>query len=138
MNELTLRKQFERVLLAEITELNGEITEEELNMVIMENIIEERAKKAQLDREQIVEARLTSKEDTGKVEKNGVYIYNAHGEMGLMFNRYNTIADAVRDGLKLINAAILCEGEIIEYDVLDDETAYYIDNRVGKVMLVNI
>lgn len=138
MNELTLRKQFERVLLAEITELNGEITEEELNMVIMESIIEERAKKAQLDREQIVEARLTSKEDTGKVEKNGVYIYNAHGEMGLMFNRYNTIADAVRDGLKLINAAILCEGEIIEYDVLDDETAYYIDNRVGKVMLVNI
>ena len=138
MNELTLRKQFERVLLAEITELNGEITEEELNMVIMESIIEERAKKAQLDREQIVEARLTSKEDTGKVEKNGVYIYNAHGEMGLMFNRYNTIADAVRDGLKLINAAILCEGEIIEYDVLDDETAYYTDNRVGKVMLVNI
>lgn len=107
-------------------------------MVIMESIIEERAKKAQLDREQIVEARLTSKEDTGEVEKNGVYIYNAHGEMGLMFNRYNTIADAVRDGLKLINAAILCEGEIIEYDVLDDETAYYIDNRVGKVMLVNI
>lgn len=138
MNDLTLRKQFETVLLAEITELNGEITEEGLNMAIMENIIEERVKAAQLDREQLVEERLTSEEDTEKLEKNGVYIYNAYGEIGLVFDKYDTIADAVRAGLKLINATILCDGEIIEYDTLDAETAYYIDNRIGKVMLVNI
>ena len=138
MNELTLRKQFETVLLAEITELNGEITEEGLNMAIMESIIEERVKAAQLDREQLVEERLTSEEDTGRLEQNGVYIYNAYGEMGLVFDKYDTIADAVKAGLKLINATILCDGEIIEYDTLDSETAYYIDNRIGKVMVVNI
>lgn len=138
MNELTLRKQFETVLLAEITELNGEITEGGLNMAIMESIIEERVKAAQLDREQLVKERLTSEEDTGKVEKNGVYVYNAYSEVGLLFDKYDTIAEAVREALKTINATILCDGEIIEYDVLDAETAYYIDNRVGKVMLVNI
>lgn len=138
MNELTLRKQFETVLLAEITELNGEITEEGLNMAIMESIIEERVKEAQLDREQLVKERLTSEEDTGKVENNGVYVYNAYSEIGLIFDKYDTIAEAVREALKTINATILCDGEIIEYDVLDAETAYYIDNRIGKVMLVNI
>lgn len=138
MSELTLRKQFETVLLAEITELNGEITEEGLNMAIMESIIDERVKAAQLDREQLVDERFFSEEDTGKIEKNGVYIYNAYGEMGLVFDKYDTIADAVKAGLKLINATILCDGEIIEYDTLDSETAYYIDNRAGKVMIVNI
>lgn len=138
MSELTLRKQFETLLLAEITELNGEITEEGLNMAIMESIIEERVKAAQLDREQLVEERLLSEEDKGNIEKNGVYVYNAYGEMGLVFDKYDTIADAVKEGLKLINATILCDGEIIEYDVLDSETAYYIDNRAGKVMIVNI
>lgn len=138
MNEFTLRKQFETVLLAEIKELNGDITEEGLNMAIMESILEDRVKAAQLDREQLVEERLTSEEDTGKVEKNGVYVYNAYGELGLQFDRYNTIADAVREALKTISSTILCDGEIIEYDVLDSETAYYIDNRIGKVMLVNI
>lgn len=138
MNTVTVREQFETVLLAEITELNGDITEEGLNMAIMEHIIEERVKAAQLDREQLVEERLFSEEDTGKIEKNGVYIYNAYGEMGLVFDKYDTIADAVKAGLKLINATILCNGEIIEYDVLDSETAYYIDNKAGKVMLVSI
>lgn len=138
MSELALRKQFETVLLAEITELNGEITEEGLNMAIMESIIDERVKAAQLDREQLVDERFFSEEDTGKIEKNGVYIYNAYGEMGLVFDKYDTIADAVKAGLKLINATILCDGEIIEYDTLDSETAYYIDNRAGKVMIVNI
>ncbi len=138
MNEFTLRKQFETVLLAEITELNGDITEEGLNMAIMESILEEKVKAAQLDREQLVKERLTSEEDTGKVEKNGVYVYNAYGELGLQFDRYNTIAEAVREALKTISSTILCDGEIIEYDVLDNETAYYIDNRIGKVMLVNI
>lgn len=138
MNEVALREQFETVLLAEITELNGDITEEGLNMVIMEHIIEERVKAAQLDREQLVDERLFSEEDAGKIEKNGVYVYNAYGEMGLVFDKYDTIADAVKAGLKLINATILCDGEIIEYDTLDSETAYYIDNRAGKVMLVTI
>ena len=138
MNTVTVREQFETVLLAEITELNGDITEEGLNMAIMEHIIEERVKADQLDREQLVEERLFSEEDTGKIEKNGVYIYNAYGEMGLVFDKYDTIADAVKAGLKLINATILCNGEIIEYDVLDSETAYYIDNKAGKVMLVSI
>lgn len=138
MSELTLREQFETVVLAEITDLNGEITEEGLNMAIMESIIEERVKAAQLDREKLVEERLISEDDNGKIEKNGVYVYNAYSEVGLLFDKYDTIADAVREAVKTINATILCDGEIIEYDALDAETAYYIDNRVGKVMLVNI
>lgn len=138
MNRLTFRKQFETVLLSEITKLNGDITENELNRDIMESIIEEKVKAIQSNREQLVEERLTSEEDNEKVEKNGVYVYDAYNEVGLLFDRYNTIAEALREALKIINATILCDGEIIEYDVLDSETAYYIDKRVGKVMIVSI
>lgn len=138
MIETSMRKQLETILLAEITELNGEITEEGLNMAIMESIIEERVKDAQINRESLVVERLYSEQDTENIEANGVFVYRANNIQDFVFNRHNTVADAVREAVKMINASVICDGEVMQYDTLDNETAYYIDNRVSKVMIVNL
>lgn len=138
MGENELKLQFETVLLARITELNGEITEEGLNMAILESILEDKINEANLDRESLVVERLDSEMDNEQVEKNGVYVYNAYDEMGLLFNKHSTIADAIREAISMINALVICNGEVIEYDTLDNDTAYYIDDRIGKVKIVNL
>lgn len=138
MSEWTMRKQIETVLLAEITKLNGETTEEALNMVIMESILEERLKEVKVNREALIQERLDSEIDNENTETNGVYVYNADSLESLIFDKYDTIADAVRAAIKMINATILCDGNIVNYDTIDNSTAYYIDERVNKVKIVNL
>ena len=132
------RNEFEAAVLAELAEVNGDITEEELNMVIMENIIEDRINELLKNRENLVKERLYSTIDTEKTEENGAYVYNAHGELGLVFDKYDTIADAVRNAVNMINAKVICNGEVITYDTIDSNTAFYVDNRENKVMIVNL
>lgn len=130
---------FETVLLAEITELNGDITEEALNMAILESILEDRIKEIESsDKESLVKERLNSEIDTENTEANGAYVYNAHGENGLVFNKHETIADAVREAVKMINSSIICDGVVMPFDIIDNKTAYYIDDRINKVKIVNL
>jgi hypothetical protein len=136
--ERLFREQFEKVLLAEITELNGEITEEGLNMAIMESIIDDRIKELENNRESIIAERIDSEMDTEVEEKSGVYVYDATDATEFIFNRHSTVAEAVREAIRVVNALVLCHGEIIEYDSIDDKHAYYIDKKANKVKIVTI
>ena len=136
---MTFREQYEQVLFSEITHLNGDNTEEALNLMITQTIIEERIKEAELkDRNALVEAIFDSKLTDENVEPNGVYLYNGSSIENLLFERFDTIADAVRAGVKQINAKIIKDGDIITYDSLDSDTAYYVDDKKEKVMLVDL
>lgn len=131
--------QFKTVLLAEITELNGNITEEELNMAIMENIFEEKLNKAQFeDKNAIVEDVLDGQIDNEEIEKNGAFVYGGSDKCDFFFKKFDTVADAVRCAINKINAKVICAGKIITYDTLDASTAYYVDNRKNKVMIVEL
>lgn len=136
---MTVREQFERVLLAEITELNGDITEEGLNMEIARELLDDRIEQLTFNnRDNLVAETLDSVKDTEQVEVNGAFVYKLDEKGNFIFEKYNTIADAVRKAIKMINADIICNGEVITYDELDSNTAYYIDDRINKVVMVDI
>lgn len=71
-------------------------------------------------------------------EKNGVYVYCCPSLNELVFERFSSFDDAVRDAVKRINANILFNGRSIQYDSIDDKTAYYYDPMTDKNMLVFI
>lgn len=135
----TLRQQYRTVLLAEITELNGENTEDELNMVIMEGILEDRVRTAKkLNTNTVIAEKLLREKDRGEKVINGVYVYESTSIMNFSFEKYSTIADAVRSAVTKIKAYIICNGEIIEYDALSDTEAYYIDKIKHRMVTVTL
>ena len=128
--EKTLEQIFE-----EVTELNGEETEEGLNMAIAQELIRER-KKQNLLTTSIT--RLDSEVDKGEKLEKGVYVYQNEDLFSWNFDRYDTMADAVRAAVLLVNATIIYNGEEVIYDALSDVDAYYINNETNKVMLVTL
>ena len=87
MRESTVYDLFETVVLAEITELNGNITEGGLNMMIMKEIVSDRTHEKELEcGKNMVSCIMDSEEDSEKEVKNGAYVYNAYNKEGLLFN----------------------------------------------------
>ena len=125
-------------LFNEICALNGDITEKELNMEIVENILKERMDEQLADCSVLVEKRLDSEIDTEKKEKNGAYVFRMESILDFDFDMFNTIADAIRVAVNSINAKVICNGREIVYDVIDDKTAYYIDEASDKMKIVNL
>lgn len=129
-------KDIRVALFNEICALNGDITEKELNMEIVENILRERMQLA--DCSVLVEERLDSEIDIEKKEKNGAYVFRMESILDFDFDMFDTIADAIRAAVNSINAKVICNGREIVYDAIDDKTAYYIDEASDKMKLVNL
>lgn len=129
-------KDIRVALFNEICALNGDITEKELNMEIVENILREKMQLA--DCSVLVEERLDSEIDIEKKEKNGAYVFRMESILDFDFDMFDTIADAIRAAVNSINAKVICNGREIVYDVIDDKTAYYIDEASDKMKLVNL
>lgn len=126
-----------QVIFADVTVLNGEITEEALNMVISKELAHDRLSTATVaDNGILVKEMLSPEDDTEKVEPNGAYLY-VEGDTW-KFERCNTIAEAVRKAVGCINAKVLCNGKVIEYDAIDDTEAYYIDEKHKKLRVVKL
>ena len=73
-------------------------------------------------------------EEVEQVVENGVYVYKLEN---FIFEKYNTIADAVRRALE-IDAMVLLNGEEIKYDKLSANKAYYIDNGDKRIIGVRL
>jgi len=73
-------------------------------------------------------------EEVEQVVENGVYVYKLEN---FIFEKYNTIADAVRRALE-IDAMVLLNGEEIKYDKLSTNKAYYIDNVDKRIIGVRL
>lgn len=131
-------KDIRVALFNEICALNGDITEKELNMEIVENILRERMNEQLADCSVLVEERLDSEIDIEKKEKNGAYVFRMESILDFDFDMFDTIADAIRAAVNSINAKVICNGREIVYDVIDDKTAYYIDEASDKMKLVNL
>ena len=124
----TLKQELVQVLFEEISELNGDSTEGELNMDITRMIVEERLKTFNL-----VEKLKTEHDD--KTDKpHGVWVYAANSVDNLVLDVFNTVAEAVKTAVKMIDAKIVCEGKLLTYDALNDNEAYYIDGDIVRLV----
>jgi hypothetical protein len=130
----TVSMELEQILLVEITMLNGDNTEEDLNMAIAKEIMRDKLQQS----ESFIIERLDSEVDTADIKANGVYVYVGGLIEELFFERFDTVADAIKTAVNKIDAKIICDGNIITYDILSDTEAYYIDEEVGKVKLVEL
>ena len=132
---ITLEEQLLQVIYVSVTRLNGLETEEELNMLISETIARENLEEI---KKNLIAEQLDSELDTEQILSNGAYIYSYKSLSDWEFKRVDTIADAVREAVKLIDATILYNGNVITYDTINSESAYYIDNDAGKVKIVQL
>lgn len=119
----------------EVVQLNGDNTEEGLSMIISEKLMEEKLYSTDIMKNVQV---IVGEKDGNKIEENGVYIYCGGSVTSWKFIRYNTIAEAVREAIGMVNAVIIHNGKIINYDSIDNDRAYYIENGTGKIKVVNL
>jgi allantoicase len=135
-----LREQLLHVYLRQIEQINNnKQAEGGLYMIIAQELVDERLNNANIvvDNEIRVEV-MDLIEDKNTVEENGAWIYSDGTVDKWEFRRCNTIAEAVRAAIHMINAKVLCNGEEIVYDSLNENTAYYIDKRTNEAKMVAI
>lgn len=131
---VTVREWLEQILFEEITVLNGENTEEDLNMEIARELMNDKIEKV----DALVMKTFETEMDNNEVKPNGAWLYAGGLVDELIFERYDTIASAIKAAVSLINAKIICDGNIVTYDILNDNEAYYVDDTVGKVKIVSL
>lgn len=132
---ITLQEQIKQVVFKRVRELNGNNTEEDLSMVITERLVADKLSIEEFKRNiQIVQG----EPDEGKIEPNGAWMYRDGITDSWLFERFDTIAEAIRNAVNNINAIVICNGETVSFDTLDEETAYYIENNTGKVKVVEL
>ena len=114
-----------QIIFAEITILNGDNTEEALNMLISEQIVED-----------------ISKDKARKINKetitDGAWIHTNNSLDDWVFERYDTVEEAIKHAVKMVNAQIISNGQVVMYDALNDKEAYYLDNLENKLKVVTI
>ena len=110
-------------------------TGDQLDMTIAKELVQERKKQSIFTN---LITKLESEVDTGKKLDKGVFVYQNESLSSLVFNKYDTMAYAVKAAALLVNARILYSGKEVIYDILSNRDAYYIDNDTNKVMLIEI
>ena len=131
---MTLERQLGHVIFERVSDINGFDMEEALMSMITErvktscNVNKVLAKAG-------IEAYTVPVEDASneKVEK-GVYVYCSQSILDWTYERFDTIADAIRTAVRMFDAYIISNGNIIKYDALDDNTAYYYENNIMKLV----
>lgn len=139
---VTIRQQLITVIYTSIAELNGEDTEEDLNMMISEKIADDKLNNAQLVTDGYIRGSkfepMCDILNVDKIEPNGVWIYKDNTIDEWVLKRYDTVTEAVREAVGMIDAKIICNGKIIEYDTIDEGMAYYLDSKTEDVKLVTL
>lgn len=126
---MTFVSSVEQIVYEYVTYVNGEDTDKELNYMI--------AKEITKNNESLNTNVINVEMDNEKELSTGCFIFTGN-LADWTFTKYNTIAEAVRNAVKMINAHILYKGNTLIYDALSDTEAYYIDNESGKVKLVEL
>lgn len=132
---ITVQEQIKRIVFTRVRQLNGSNTEEDLSMVITEKLLSDKFSLEKLKKNiEIVNGEL----DNGKLEPNGAWMYRESSTEKWLFERFDTIADAIRAAVRNINTIVLCDGEEVNFDTLDNDKAYYIERNTGKIKVVNL
>jgi hypothetical protein len=140
-----LKQQLTQVLFKEVAELNSnsseaaDVNEDEggLYMIIAQELAERKIENAVItDQMKLMTETIDVVQDTNETVEKGVWVYAPGNAITWQFNRYSTIADAVRAAIRMINAVVLYNGEKIIYDSLDEKKAYYIDMRTKEARII--
>ena len=137
---ITLKEQFEQMIYERASELNGCDTEEELNMEISKLITKDKLSNAVIvdsrtvrgyivadrNRQRHLHKSMKSLESVGSSTEQA-WVYRDESENDWIFKKYESIKDAVRAALTEINTTVICNGNVIDFDRIDDYRAYYID-----------
>jgi hypothetical protein len=138
----TVKEQLVQVIFTNIITVNGENTEEDLNMLISERIASDKIKNTEIVNKNSLKGCVRTRKhkdvDLDELEPNGVWVYKDATSDDWMFDRYDTVADAVRAAINTIGATIICNGDIIVYDTIDKKTAYYVDSYTDMIKIVNL
>lgn len=126
----TLQKELVAAAFVKINNANTEDTEEDLNMYISEKIIERKFDKRFKDGIQI----LNVKQDDFKNVPNGAWVYSM-SDSDWVFERYDSIGEAVKRAINIVDSMVICNGKEIAFDAFDDKHAYYI-NEAGDAIMV--
>lgn len=133
---MSRENNFKQVVSEMLRELNGVETEEVLISMITSTLVERSTVSSLFEQRDIVAYTVTpEQDDNNKVEK-GVFVYCNNSLVDWSYERFDTIADAIRRAVKCINAYIICNGEIINYDALDEYTAYYYSGEKMKLVML--
>lgn len=122
---MTQKEYLTQVILERVSVINQLDTEEALLSMIAEKIVENSKVNTLLKKHGVLAYNIV--ENSEEKHLNGVFVYCNNSLLDWTFDKCDTIADAVRNAVKKINAYILLNGEVVKYDALDDETAYYLD-----------
>lgn len=127
---ITLERQLEAVIREVVKESNIEL-DKVLQDEIVKNILDKRLQSmSRVEAYKIEGFKVKSKKvlDISKVEPNGVWIYSEPTVEEWVFERYDTIEQAIRAAIMYIgDVKIICDGEVINWDVIDNSKAVYED-----------
>lgn len=111
----------------------------DFDMIISDSIAREKASKSRIiDNTLIKGCMLNRAKDQENIEINGAWVYRDETVASWIFKKYDTIADAIRHAIKEINTIVICDGNIVEFDRLNENQAYYVDNRTNEVKVVEL
>jgi hypothetical protein len=136
-----MEEQILKFLITNVKILNGENTEEELNMAISKKILKEKVKKNEVICRDFGDGCIKTykqEEDKGDAIETGAWVYSGGILDSWVFDRHDTIAGAIKQAVRMINASVLIRGKALKYDTLDGETAYYVDEESNTVKTVRI
>lgn len=125
---------FEQVVFERLREINGSDTEEALISMITATLVEESKVSKLFEQRDIIAYTVTPEQDEDKNIEKGVYVYCNNSLIDWSYERFDTIAEAIKRAVKCINAYIICNGEVISYDALDENTAYYYAGNKMKLV----
>ena len=125
---MTVMENLRQIIFTKISTMNEDNTEEALISMITDNIL-----KVSTINEVLT---YNNRETVNDLPNKEIYLYCNNSLHDWTYERCLDIADAVKKAIKLIDAYIICNGNIISYNTLNDKVAYYcIDDKVRIVKL---
>lgn len=129
---ITFEKQLEAVIRENVQSYNNDLDKEFEEEIIRKTIASKMKELVIVDSRKIIGVKPNKKHeyDVSKVEPNGVWIYREPTVKEWVFERYDTIEQAIKVAINYIeDVKIICDGEIVEWGIVDNYMAIYLDNQ---------
>ena len=127
-------KNFKQVIIERVREINEIETEEALINMITSTLVEKSNVSKLFEQRDIIAYTVETEPDDQDVLEKGVFVYCNNSLVDWSYEKFDTIADAIRRAVKYFNAYVICDGNIINYDALDEKTAYYYSGNKMKIV----
>ena len=140
---MTFNKQLEAVIRENVHKSNDEM-DIELENSIVNCVLEKKLRGIKrVDGDKVLGVQSKKGKDpreVAKLEPNGAWIYSEPTVKEWVFERFDTVEQAVREAARCIgDVKVICNGVILQWSLLSDSVAVYedtlVENRFIKVSL---